>query len=244
MFAACTKEEATNKNANNEASQEKDEKEDEKEEPKEEEKDEAKEDEKEEPKEEEKEEPKEEPKEEDEEPALGGDEAEIEAIVESCMTGLMEGDDAALMYVAEDSDIYAEFEEVIQETQSIKDGLSEMGLEEAVAEDLVDQIFEKISVSVDSVEVDGDKATAKCTLSAPDFESMDSAMDDELQTEIFESLTEEEMEAIENGDQEVMSKVMTLMLEKGIEKMDTATETSELELEKIDGEWLIVGEKK
>lgn len=226
------------------------------------------------------------------------DEAEVEATVTAFMDAYTTLDFAkALNYIDADSDAFDsfissfdldasdidrnfDFREYFYESMGeLMDELEAYGLgfmEDSVndfVDGCLDMMISKFSYKIKDVKVNGDKATAKISVTLPDMESIDfddiaeNAMgdldidEDAIQTEFMEyamnKLGTDDISDLQYLSQEdainllfgyledsgLVSEIFDYMLEQAKDQLDTETEESTLMLELIGGDWLIVDNK-
>lgn len=129
-------------------------------------------------------------------------------------------------------------------------GLTEKEFEEIV-NDLLAKIFSGVDFEVGDSEVDGDKATVAITMTYPDFDSIDieSLLTEDLMMQAVAATgytTDELSEMSEEEGMEIMPDLMKAMFElmgdaivDSMNKADVLVVDGELELEYVDGEWII-----
>ena len=207
-------------------------------------------------------------KKEDYVPEKLSDEEEIEDAVTKFFELALTGDDAALDYVAEESQDDAA--EAIDEMAILKDDLlSEFGMDELAeempeevvtvvedfADDVYDVIMSSVDISVDNIEVDGDEATVTATLTIIDVEGledldmdfdkyeeemMDAVLDKYSEDELANMSEAEAMEVLAEILPDIMKDIFKEVLAE-IEDAATSSESTDFTVIKEDGEWKIKG---
>lgn len=185
------------------------------------------------------------------------DEDAVKAAMEKFSDLYFSGNEEALGCVSAEAQGYEDIKAGIEEIASVKEkfeGMAEsFGLSEEynndikeIATEFMDGVFAKMSITVKDVVVDGNKAVATCTFESPDFDNMDNIIDDELVDEALKSaFTEEELMAIDSEDEkaqaEMSLKLIDTLFDMVVLQLEPVAEDIEYNLEKISGDWIIVG---
>ena len=186
------------------------------------------------------------------------DEDAVKAVVNEFSDLYFAGDEKALDYVDKEAKGYETIKKGIEEQQSMREkftgmassfGLPEEYIEEVekMGNEFADDVFGKMKITVNKVEVNGDEAVAKCTFESPDFDNMEGLMNEEILNEAMSSaFTEEEIEEINNADEktqmEASVKLIDAVLDLMAEKLEATSEDLDYNLKKVDGNWIIVGQ--
>ena len=102
--------------------------------------------------------------------------------------------------------------------------------------EMLKHTFGHLDYKVDNIKVDGDKATVKVTLTNVDFQAVVTQFSSDMQKD--EGLRAQATEALVSGDEQGAYKVIFEKLYTALDESDTqVTTTSELQLEKQNGQW-------
>lgn len=189
------------------------------------------------------------------------DEEEVEAFVDDFFKTFQSGDLEALAdYFKESSDAYDEIMSSfnMDDITEMTSGMEELGLSEDDTADIITNVFEalfgQLEYEIGDIEVDGDKATVEYTMSIPDYSKVDqNSIDmDSLLMEILEDsgYDMEKLSTMTEDDlKDIMPEIMGTVMDSFVDAMidaakdlDPMEESGNFELEKVDGEWLIVAD--
>jgi hypothetical protein len=125
------------------------------------------------------------------------------------------------------------------DAESLESSFSQLDTYGLKADDLLHYMFLDYDYKVGDIKVDGDKATAKVTLTSKDFASAAQEL-----TEYFQSTegVKEITDAYANGDQKAMYKVIFDKFFELIEAADTTTNDVTLNLTKDGDTWSVTDE--
>jgi len=158
------------------------------------------------------------------------------------------GDEKALSYVKEGTEIYTETEDILKQFESMK----ELGdIPEAYAEDLnkevgdfADEIRKLANYEILAVTVDGNKANATVKMTVPDFSKGENV---DAGTLLLQSFDLDKIMALQSQSKEEQGKFMIefvgIYCDAILEEIKKGSQEDETDFrfEKTDGKWIIVG---
>ncbi len=172
----------------------------------------------------------------------------VQALVCEYVDLLCCGEVGALYYVMENSENYAETQQVIEMIASFKTFAQDNGASEEYTEGVnlqikkfYDKINKMITCDVTSTAVDKDKASVVVNITAPDFENAENIVNKLIdEGKIEKMLTEEEKAEYDESGFSI--RYSELVFEEALKELqNTASETPiSFELQKINSDWKIV----